>query len=320
MPDKIFLEKVNNFQGVFSFRPLEKGYGSTIGNLLRRVLLSSLEGYAITSIKVSGVRHEFSTIEGVQEDLVDIILNLKQVRIKRILEGGDGKIFVRVSNNEFRAEDISKATTFFEVLNPELLICRLDESASFDIELQVAKHRGYLSADENKSKEDPLDVIAIDAIFSPIVKVAYRVEHMRVGQRIDYEQLTLEIETDGSITPEESIKQAAGLVMRHLNLLCGQEMELQLPEEEGMQILDEVNLTMKRNLSIQISELNCSSRVFNCLQSAGIETLLDLVSVKDFDAMKFRNFGKKSRNEIDQLLAEKNLRIGMDLSKYKLDD
>jgi len=319
MPDKIFVEKVDKFQGIFSFKPLEKGYGSTIGNLLRRVLLSSLEGYAIISIKVSGVRHDFSTIEGVQEDLVEIVLNLKQVRLKKILEGGDDKIFIRVSNSEFRAGDIAKATNFFEILNPDLLICRLDESASFDIELQIAKHRGYLSAEENKSKDTPLDVIPIDAIFSPIVKVGYRIEDIRVGQRTDYEQLILDVQTDGSITPEDSIKQASILIIRHLNLVSGQEIELRLPEDDTIKVLDEANLIMQKNLSTHISELNCSSRVLNCLKSAGIETLLDLVSVKDFDEMKFRNFGKKSRHEIDQLLAEKNLKTGMDLSKYKLD-
>lgn len=320
MPEKIFVEKVDPLHGIFSFRPLEKGYGTTIGNTLRRVLLSSLEGYAIVAIKIPGVRHAFSTIEGIQEDLVEIILNLKQVRLKKIAEGGDNIISVRVNKSEFRAGDMAKATPFFEVLNPDLLICRLDASASFDMELHVVKHRGYLSAEENKPKESALDFIAIDAIFSPIVSVQYRVENMRVGQRTDYEQLTFEVKTDGSISPEESIRQAAKLMIQHLNLLSGQEIAVQSPEDETVQMLDEETVAMQRNLKTHISELKCSSRVLNCLKSAGVETLKDLVTVEDFDAMKFRNFGRKSRDEIDQLLAEKNLKIGMDLSRYKLDE
>ncbi|MGI2257389.1 DNA-directed RNA polymerase subunit alpha [Candidatus Cardinium hertigii] len=319
MPEKIFVEQVDSFYGIFSFRPLEKGYGTTIGNTLRRVLLSSLEGYAIVSIKVPGVRHEFSTIEGVQEDLVEMILNLKQVRLKKILEGGNDIISVRVNKAEFRAADIAQATSFFEVLNPDLLICRLDASASFDIELHIMKHRGYLSAEEHKPKEPILDLIPIDAIFSPIISVQYRVENMRVEQRTDYEQLTFEVKTDGSISPEESVREAAKLMIQHLNLLSGQEIVVQSPEDETVQILDEETVAMQKNLRTHISELQCSSRVLNCLKSAGIETLEDLVTVKDFDTMKFRNFGRKSRDEIDQLLAEKHLKIGMDLSRYKLD-
>ncbi len=319
MPEKVFVESVNPFHGIFNFRPLEKGYGATIGNSLRRVLLSSLEGCAITAVKVSGVRHEFSTIEGVREDLVELILNLKQVRLKEIAEGGDDTISLRINKSKFYAGDIAKATAFFEVLNPELLICRLDESASFDIELHIAKHRGYLSAEENKTKDAPLDLIFIDSIFSPIIKVEFRVEDMRVGQRTDYEQLTVEVQTDGSISPEESLHQAAGLLIQHLNLLCGQKVETTLSQEKKEELLDEEALAVRKSLSTHVSELDCSSRVLNCLKSAGVETLLDLVSVKEFDSMKFRNFGKKSRDEIDQLLAEKNLKIGMDLSKYNLE-
>ncbi|MGI2261796.1 DNA-directed RNA polymerase subunit alpha [Candidatus Cardinium hertigii] len=319
MPEKIFVEQVDAFHGIFSFRPLEKGYGTTIGNALRRVLLSSLEGYAIVSIKIPGIRHEFSTIEGVQEDLVEMILNLKQVRLKKKLEGGNDIISVRVNKPEFRAGDIVEATSFFEVLNPDLLICRLDASASFDIELHIMKYRGYLSAEEHKPKEPILDLIPIDAIFSPIISVQYRVENMRVEQRTDYEQLTFEVKTDGSITPEESVRQAAKLMIQHLNLLSGQEIVMQSLEDETVQILDEETVALQKNLRTHISELQCSSRVLNCLKSAGIETLEDLVTVKDFDTMKFRNFGRKSRDEIDQLLAEKHLKIGMDLSRYKLD-
>ncbi|CCM09904.1 DNA-directed RNA polymerase subunit alpha [Cardinium endosymbiont cEper1 of Encarsia pergandiella] len=319
MPKKIFVEQVDAFHGIFSFRPLEKGYGTTIGNALRRVLLSSLEGYAIVAIKIPGIRHEFSTIEGVREDLVQIILNLKQVRLKKKLEGGNDIISVRVNKPEFRAGDIVEATSFFEVLNPDLLICRLDASASFDIELHIMKYRGYLSAEEHKPKEPILDLIPIDAIFSPIISVQYRVENMRVEQRTDYEQLTFEVKTDGSITPEESVRQAAKLMIQHLNLLSGQEIVVQSLEDETVQILDEETVALQKNLRTHISELQCSSRVLNCLKSAGIETLEDLVTVKDFDTMKFRNFGRKSRDEIDQLLAEKHLKIGMDLSRYKLD-
>lgn len=320
MPEKVFVEKVDSYHGIFSFRPLEKGYGTTIGNTLRRVLLSSLRGYAIVAIKISGIHHEFSTIAGVREDLVELILNLKQIRFKRIAEGGDNIISVRVNKEAFRASDIAKATAFFEVLNPDLVICRLDASVSFDIELHLARHRGYLSAEENKPQETVLGLIPIDAIFSPIVSVNYRVENMRVGQRTDYEQLTFEVRTDGSITPEDSIREAALLMVQHLNLLCGQEMVTKSFEEEKIPLLDEETVGMQKMLRTNISELNCSSRVLNCLKSANIETLADLVNVKDFDAIKFRNFGRKSREEIDQLLAERNLKIGMDISKYRLDE
>ncbi|MDD9139617.1 MAG: DNA-directed RNA polymerase subunit alpha [Candidatus Cardinium sp.] len=319
MPEKIFVDKVTPFQGLFRFRPLEKGYGTTIGNALRRILLSSLQGYAIVAIKIPGVRHEFSTLDGVREDLVEIILNLKQVRLKKIAEGGEDVISVRVHKTEFRAGDIAKATPFFDVLNKELLICTLDESESFDIELHIARNRGYLSAEENKPEEGVIDRIPIDAIFSPIVKVAYQVENVRVGQRTDYEQLTIDVKTDGSITPEESIRQAAQLMIQHLQLLSGERMAVQLVDHAEASLLDPEEVAIKKNLQTHINELDCSSRVLNCLKSAGIETLSDLVTVKDFDAMKFRNFGRKSRDEIDALLAERNLKIGMDISKYQLE-
>ncbi|AWN81739.1 DNA-directed RNA polymerase subunit alpha [Candidatus Cardinium hertigii] len=319
MPEKVFVDKVTPFQGVFRFLPLEKGYGTTIGNALRRILLSSLKGYAIVAIKIPGVRHEFSTLDGVREDLVEIILNLKQVRLKKIAEEGEDVILVRVHKTEFRAGDIAKATPFFDVLNKELLICTLDESESFDIELHIARNRGYLSAEENKPEGDVIDRIPIDAIFSPIVKVAYQVENVRVGQRTDYEQLTMEVETDGSITPEESIRQAAQLMIQHLQLLSGEKMAVQLVDHAEASLLNPEEIAIKKTLQTHINELDCSSRVLNCLKSAGIETLSDLVTVKDFDAMKFRNFGRKSRDEIDALLAERNLKIGMDISKYQLE-
>lgn len=319
MPEKVIVEKVDEFYGIFNFRPLEKGYGVTIGNTLRRVLLSSLEGYAITAIKFGGIRHEFSTIEGVREDLVEIILNLKQVRLKKITESSDNKIALRLNKSEFRAGDISKASANFEVLNPDLLICRMDESVSLDIELYIEKSRGYLSADENKLSNRPLGIIPIDAIFSPIVKALYRVENIRVAQQTDYEQLIFEVQTDGSISPEESIKQAAQLMIQHLSLLFLKDFELQSSEDQDIPVLNEEKLAIQKSLSTQISDLNCSARVLNCLKSAGIETLADLVAMNDLDMMKFRNFGKKSRDEIDQILTERNLKMGMDLSKYKLD-
>lgn len=246
MPEKIFVDKVTPFQGLFRFRPLEKGYGTTIGNALRRILLSSLQGYAIVAIKIPGVRHEFSTLDGVREDLVEIILNLKQVRLKKIAEGGEDVISVRVHKTEFRAGDIAKATPFFDVLNKELLICTLDESESFDIELHIARNRGYLSAEENKPEEGVIDRISIDAIFSPIVKVAYQVENVRVGQRTDYEQLTIDVKTDGSITPEESIRQAAQLMIQHLQLLSGEKMAVQLVDHAEASLLDPEEVAIKK--------------------------------------------------------------------------
>ena len=321
IPEKIFVEKVDTFHGIFSFRPLEKGYGATIGNALRRVLLSSLEGYAITAIKIPGVRHEFSTIEGVKEDLVQILLNLKQVRLKKIITGGDeNKIVIPINSQVFKAGDLAKATAAFEVLNPELVICNLDESASFELEVYIEKNRGYLTGEENKPNDGLLDVIATDAIFTPIVKVEYRVENIRVGQKTDYEKLVLEIQTDGSIHPEDSLKEASKIMIRHLNLICGQEIALESTDIEDDQVLDEEILNMRKVLQTKISDLNCSARVFNCLKSANIGTLGELAELKLSDMMRFRNFGKKSREEIEQLLLDRNLRFDMDVTKYRLND
>ena len=321
IPEKVLVEKIDESHSIFSLRPLEKGYGVTLGNTLRRVLLSSLEGYAITAIKVGGVQHEFSTIQGVREDLVEIILNLKQVRLKNLGDDADfgNKIALRINKPEFRAGDIDKVPSNFKVLNPDLLICNLEDSASLDIELYIEKGRGYHFADDNKSVDYAVGVIPIDSVFSPIVRVSYRVENVRVAQRTDYEELILEVQTDGSLSPEEGLKQASQLVVQYLNLLFLKEFELRSNEDEGVHVLNEEKLIVQKNLSIRISDLNCSVRVMNCLRSAGVETLADLVAMTDFDMMKFRNFGKKSRDEIEQILASKNLRMGMDLSKYSLD-
>ena len=318
MPEKIFVEKIDNFHGMFSFRPLEKGYGTTIGNSLRRVLLSALEGYAITAIKIPGVRHEFSTIDGVKEDLVQILLNLKQVRLKKNIDTDDNKIVISVNNQVFKAGDLSKATASFEVLNPELVICNLAESASFELEVYIEKNRGYLTAEENKPAGELLDVIATDAIFTPIVKVEYYVENIRVEQKIDYEKLVIEIQTDGSIYPEKALKEASKIMIKHLSLICGKEMAFENTDSQAPQMLDEDILNMRKLLQTKISDLDCSARVLNCLKSANIATLGELAGLKLSDMMRFRNFGKKSREEIEQLLADRNLRFDMDLTRYKL--
>lgn len=321
MPEKVVMEKADDFHGLFTFKPLEKGYGVTIGNALRRILLSSLEGYAITSVKLPGVVHEFSTIEGVVEDVTDIILNLKQVRFKKVHDSIDGKITVEVKDQSvFTAGDIAKFTSSFEVLNPELVICHLDESKSFEIELTVEKGRGYLPAEESKPKEQVFGVIPIDAIFTPIKNVKYSVENTRVEQKTDFEKLILEVTTDGSIHPEKALQESAKILIQHFMLFSDQTMVLDSTGISEPEPIDEEFLHMRKLLKTPLGDLDLSVRAFNCLKAADVKTLGDLAKLEISDMMKFRNFGKKSLAELEQLIQEKGLTFGMDLSKYKLDE
>ncbi len=321
MPEKVVMEKADDFHGLFTFKPLEKGYGVTVGNALRRILLSSLEGYAITGIKIPGVLHEFSTIEGVQEDVSEIILNLKMVRFKKVADVVENVITVSVANKkQFTAGDIAKATNSFEILNPEQLICNLDDKAQFEIELNVEKGRGYVTSEENKSGEQSFGYISIDSIFTPIKNVKYSVENTRVEQKTDYEQLIVDIETDGSVHPENALKGAANILIQHFMLFSDQNMILESQERGEPEQVDEELLHMRKLLKTSLNDLDLSVRAYNCLKAADVRTLGDLVNLEISDMMKFRNFGKKSLAELEQLVAEKNLTFGMDLSKYKLDE
>lgn len=321
MPEKVTMEKADDFHGLFTFKPLEPGFGVTIGNALRRILLSSLEGYAITGIKVPGVLHEFSTIEGVVEDVSEIILNLKMVRFKKISDSVDSKIVIPIKGQtQFTAGDIANFTTSFEILNPELVICTMDEKADFEIELTIEKGRGYVPAEENKPTEQIFGFIPIDAIFTPIKNVKYNIENTRVEQKTDYEQLVLDIETDGSIHPENALKGAANILIQHFMLFSDQTMILESADLREPEAVDEEMLHMRKLLKTPLNDLDLSVRAYNCLKAADVKSLGDLVRLEISDMMKFRNFGKKSLAELEQLVAEKNLTFGMDLSKYKLDE
>lgn len=321
MPEKVVMEKADDFHGLFTFKPLEKGYGVTIGNALRRILLSSLEGFAVTGIKIPGVLHEFSTIEGVKEDVAEIILNIKQIRFKKIGEQVDNKILIPVSGKKvFKAGDIMDHTAAFEILNPDQVICHLDETADFEIELTIEKGRGYVPAEENKPVEQIFGFIPIDAIFTPIKNVKYSVENTRVEQKTDYELLVLDIETDGSIHPEVALKGSANILIQHFALFSDQTMILDTVDKEEPDAVDEELLHMRKLLKTPLSDLDLSVRAYNCLKAADVKTLGDLVRLEISDMMKFRNFGKKSLAELEQLVADKNLTFGMDLSKYKLEE
>ncbi|EPR68759.1 DNA-directed RNA polymerase subunit alpha [Cyclobacterium qasimii] len=321
MPEKVVMEKADDFHGLFTFKPLEKGYGVTIGNALRRILLSSLEGYAITAVKLPGVVHEFSSIEGVVEDVTDIILNLKQVRFKKIHDAIDNKITVEVKNQDvFTAGDIAKFTTSFEVLNPDLVICHLDNSKNLEIELTVDKGRGYLPAEESKPKEQIYGTISVDAVFTPIKNVKYRIENTRVEQKTDYEQLIMEVSTDGSIHPEKALQESAKILIQHFMLFSDQTMVIDAPGSGAIEPIDEEYLHMRKLLKTSLSDLDLSVRAYNCLKAADVKSLGDLAKLEISDMMKFRNFGKKSLAELEQLIQEKGLTFGMDLSKYKLDE
>ena len=320
-PDKVLMLEADNFFGKFEFRPLEPGYGVTIGNALRRILLSSLEGFAISSIRIDGVQHEFATIPGVKEDVTNIILNLKKVRLKQIVEDTEAeKATVKVSGQDvFRASDISKVLTGFEVLNPDLEICHLDSSAGFQMEFTINKGRGYVPAEENQNPNDAVDVIAIDSIYTPIVNVKYAIENYRVEQKTDYEKLILEITTDGSILPKDALKEAAKILIHHFMLFSDEKIALETTESEGNEEFDEEVLHMRQLLKTKLVDMDLSVRALNCLKSAEVETLGRLVVFNKTDLLKFRNFGKKSLTELDELLANLNLSFGMDISKYKLD-
>ncbi|MCS6990846.1 MAG: DNA-directed RNA polymerase subunit alpha [Chitinophagales bacterium] len=322
-PEKIIMQKATDFEGLFEFKPLEPGFGVTIGNALRRVLLSSLEGYAISSIRISGVEHEFSTIKGVIEDVTEIVLNLKQVRLKCIAEDllEQEKVLVSIKNkDEFLAGDIEKATSNFRVVNPDLVICRMERSVKLDMELIITRGRGYVPSEENQKKDAPIGTIAMDAIYTPIKNVRYTVENTRVEQRTDYEKLIIEIKTDGTIHPEDAIKGAARILIQHLMLISDENITFDVKEKEVEEEVDEQKLQMRKLLLTPLEDLDLSVRAYNCLKAAKITTLKDLVKYDTNELLKFRNFGRKSLMEIEALLQEKGLHFGMDLSKYGLDN
>ena len=316
-PDKVLMLEADAFFGKFEFRPLEPGYGVTVGNALRRILLSSLEGFAITSIRIDGVEHEFSTVPGVIEDVTNMILNLKKVRFKQIVEEIENeKVTITVSGSEvFKAGDIGKYLTGFEVLNPDQVICHMDSSASFQIDITINKGRGYIPADENRNPNDEVNVIPIDSIFTPIRNVKYAVENFRVEQKTDYEKLVLEITTDGSIHPKDALKEAAKILIYHFMLFSDEKITLETTDVDGNEEFDEEVLHMRQLLKTKLVDMDLSVRALNCLKSADVETLGELVVFNKTDLLKFRNFGKKSLTE----LANLNLSFGMDISKYKLD-
>ncbi len=321
-PDKVIMQKATDFEGTFEFRPLEPGFGITIGNALRRILLSSLEGFAITSVRFSGVTHEFSTIKGVVEDVTEIILNLKQVRLKKTGDSGDAeKIFVIVNGQDaFKAGDITKFSNNFTVLNPDLVICNMDTAVTLEIELTISKGRGYIPSEENKNPDANVGVIAIDSIYTPIKNVKYTIENYRVEQKTDYEKLVLDIATDGSIHPEDALKEAAKILIQHFMLFSDENMMLEAQAKEETKEVDEEILHMRKILKTELVDLDLSVRALNCLKAADIRSLADLVSYDVADMLKFRNFGKKSLTEIQDLVKSKGLSFGMNLSKYKLDE
>ncbi len=323
-PDKITLQKATDFEGTFEFKPLEPGFGVTIGNALRRVLLSSLEGYAISSVKISGVDHEFSTINGVMEDVTEIVLNLKQVRLKRELGGDDNaveKIFISLKDKEeFKAGDIEKHTNSFRVTNPDLLICRMEPFVKLDIELTIQKGRGYLPAEENKGVDRAIGVIPIDAIYTPIKNVRYTIENTRVEQKTDYEKLLIEIKTDGTIHPEDAIKEASRILIQHLMLITDEHITFNTVGEKEANVVDEHTLHIRKLLKTPLEDLDLSVRAYNCLKAAKINSLAELVKYDTNELLKFRNFGKKSLVEIEAMVLDKGLQFGMDLAKYNLDE
>ena len=320
-PDKVLMLEADNFHGKFEFKPLEPGYGITVGNALRRVLLSSLEGYAISSIKIDGVKHEFDTIPGVKEDVTNIILNLKQVDLKQKVEDTDTeKVTINVSGTDvFTAGDISKVLSGFEVMNPDLVICHLDSKASFNITLTINKGRSWFPAEENVNPNDDIETIAIDSIYTPIKNVKYTVENFRVDQKTDYDKLTLEITTNGSIHPKDALKEAAKILIYHFMLFSDEKITLEIKENEAGEEFDEEVLHMRQLLKSKLTDMDLSVRALNCLKSAEVETLAELVVFNKTDLLKFRNFGKKSLTELEELLTTLGLSFGMDISRYKLD-
>ncbi|MEQ3691366.1 MAG: DNA-directed RNA polymerase subunit alpha [Flavobacterium sp.] len=320
-PDKVIMIDSTDFEGKFEFRPLEPGYGLTVGNALRRVLLSSLEGYAITSVRMEGVEHEFSTISGVVEDVTEIILNLKQVRFKRQIEDIDNEsVSISLTNKEqITAGDFQKFISGFQVLNPDLVICNLDSKTTINMELSIEKGRGYVPAEENKKANAPIGTIYTDSIYTPVKNVKYSIENFRVEQKTDYEKLVFEIQTDGSIHPKDALTEAAKTLIHHFMLFSDERITLEADEIAQTESYDEESLHMRQLLKTKLVDMDLSVRALNCLKAAEVDTLGDLVSFNKNDLMKFRNFGKKSLTELDELVAAKNLSFGMDLSKYKLD-
>ncbi|MBK6821236.1 MAG: DNA-directed RNA polymerase subunit alpha [Bacteroidetes bacterium] len=322
-PDKIVLQKATEFEGVFEFKPLEPGFGVTVGNSLRRVLLSSLEGFAINAIKIEGVDHEFTTIKGVTEDVTELILNLKQIRFKKKVdtEISNERLEIVIKGKEqFTAGMIGEVTNNFEITNPDLVICNMNSSNTLKIELSIVKGRGYVPADENKTREFSLGWIATDSIFTPIKNVKYAIENTRVEQRTDFEKLILEVTTDGTIHPEDAVKQASRIMIQHLMLITDENITFDTGTSEKHDVVDEQTLKLRQILKTPLEDLDLSVRAFNCLKAAKINSLSELVQYEQDELMKFRNFGQKSLSEIEQVLIDRGLGFGMDLSKINLDD
>ena len=320
-PDKVIMIDSSEFEGKFEFRPLEPGYGLTVGNALRRVLLSSLEGFAITSVKIENVEHEFSTIPGVVEDVTEIILNLKQIRFKRqIEESEEEKVTISLGGqDQIKAADFQRFISGFQILNPELVVCNLEKKVQISLSITIEKGRGYVPAEENKKTSSELGVIAIDSIFTPIKNVKYSIENYRVEQKTDYEKLVFEIISDGSIHPKDALTEAAKTLIHHFMLFSDERITLEADEIAQTETYDEESLHMRQLLKTKLIDMDLSVRALNCLKAAEVDTLGDLVSYNKNDLMKFRNFGKKSLTELEELVVLKGLSFGMDLSKYKLD-
>ena len=320
-PDKVIMINSDEYEGKFEFRPLEPGYGITIGNALRRILLSSLEGFAISSVRLEGIDHEFSTMKGVVEDMTEIILNLKQVRFKQQIEGTDEEAVVIsvAGQDKLTAGDIGKFTSAFQVLNPDLVICNMEPSVKIDMELSITKGRGYLPAEENTKSSSAFGTIFVDSIFTPIKNVKYSVENFRVEQKTDYEKLVFDIITDGSIHPKEALKEAAKILIHHFMLFSDERITLDSDIKSETEEFDETSLHMRQLLKTKLVDMDLSVRALNCLKAADVETLGDLVSYNKNDLLKFRNFGKKSLTELEDLVDNKGLSFGMNVSKYKLD-
>ncbi len=320
-PDKVIMLESDGSFGKFEFRPLEPGYGITIGNSLRRILLSSLEGFAVTSVRIDGVEHEFSSIKGVVEDVTEIILNLKKIRFRLKVEDEDSeKVTINISGKDvFKAGDLNNSLSNFQAINTDVVICNMEPSVNLNIELTIEKGRGYVPAEENKPLNPILGQIAIDSIFTPVKNVKFFVENYRVEQKTDYEKLVMEILTDGSISPKEALKEAAKILIFHFMLFSDEKITLDAEEKATSEEFDETSLHMRQLLKTKLVDLDLSVRALNCLKAADVETLADLVSLNKHDLLKFRNFGKKSLTELEELIKSKNLSFGMNLSKYKLD-
>lgn len=320
-PEKVIMVESDDYRGKFEFRPLEPGYGNTIGNALRRILLSSLEGFAITAVRIDGVNHEFDTIHGVVEDMTEIILNLKRLCFKRNIEQDDEEevSFKIEGKTTFMAGDMNKYLNAFQVLNTDVEICHMTSDVTLDITMRIEKGRGYVPSEENVRSNDPIGTIAIDSIFTPIKNVKYSVENYRVGQRTDYDNLIFEIETDGSILPKDALRESAQILIQHLVLFSDKKIDIQTDIKTQQDEFDEETLHIRQLLKTKLIDMDLSVRALNCLKSAGVDTLGDLVQIAKADLLKFRNFGKKSLTELDNLVKSRNLEFGMDISKYKLE-